>query len=701
VSVVGRTNQHQIYLYNPGPEPRDFALLFNIEPNIAEYIGSYRIKAPDGSVLAEANYGEVLATITPPLGQGGHVFILETTTDEAVASTGELSTQGIFIPALAIVGRVVGGVALSVFLEEFVMKPNCRRFITGEGYFDALLRSMPDEFDVQDLIDISADVVVTTIERQAEIFANDLRNSLVARYGLPALTAANWAGVAIGIADACLSSLHRADMQLSEKYLQDLSVLQEELELLRLIEETNRMIDEHRKWREAQAQRRQSLGWPVINPFVPDCVLSEDEACDSGTAAVSLPIVQSYDPNEKVGILTVDGYLRSGSTLPYTIFFENLDEATFAAQEVFIYDVLDTSVDLDTFSFTGVGLLDAFYPVPEGTEFTAYIPLAIEGEPGNPVNPAREVLVEVQGSLDLATREVTVVFRGLDLNTGELHPFGFLNPNQTPPEGEGFVSYRHELLEGVVTGTEVRNQATIVFDVNEPIITNEVVLIIDDTPPVSSIGTMPDVLYASDFAVPVIASDEGSGVSVVELWYAYSTDPDAPSQPLRFAGSTRDMDAPEILLRDKSNGVYRFYTVATDRIGNRETLSNEPGAVVQVQAAPPPSLMVEPGTNMVDRDVMPGDVRVPLLQVLLRADDREAVEVTSLTLVAQGTGNDALDVVSVRIFDDLNGNGEVDAGEPVLASGQYPVDNGTIAVSLNYLVPAGEVRMLLVAYDFR
>jgi hypothetical protein len=121
----------------------------------------------------------------------------------------------------------------------------------------------------------------------------------------------------------------------------------------------------------------------------------------------------------------------------------------------------------------------------------------------------------------------------------------------------------------------------------------------------------------------------------------------------------------------------------------------------RLQAPPPPSLTVEPGTNIFDRDARPGDVRVPLLQVLLRADDHEAVEVTSLTLVAQGTGNDALDVVSVRIFDDSNGNGEVDAGEPVLASGQYPVDNGTITISLNYLVPAGEVRTLLVAYDFR
>jgi len=65
--------------------------------------------------------------------------------------------------------------------------------------------------------------------------------------------------------------------------------------------------------------------------------------------------------------------------------------------------------------------------------------------------------------------------RSVDPLTGDLpqDPFaGFLPPNDSGHQGEGFISFRLRPVAGLAQGMEIHNQATIVFDVNPPIATN-------------------------------------------------------------------------------------------------------------------------------------------------------------------------------------------------------------------------------------
>jgi hypothetical protein len=56
-----------------------------------------------------------------------------------------------------------------------------------------------------------------------------------------------------------------------------------------------------------------------------------------------------------------------------------------------------------------------------------------------------------------------------------------------PPEGDGFVSFSVGLKEELWTNDEIRNKATIVFDANEPIITNEYLNTLDMDEPQSRV----------------------------------------------------------------------------------------------------------------------------------------------------------------------------------------------------------------------
>lgn len=87
-----------------------------------------------------------------------------------------------------------------------------------------------------------------------------------------------------------------------------------------------------------------------------------------------------------------------------------------------------------------------------------------------------------------------------------------------------------------------------------------------------------------------------------------------------------------------------------------------------------------------------------MLQLSLTAGP-ESVIVNSLTLRASGTGNDAIDVDTVYVFHDQNGNGRFDSGEPVKGSGSYAVDNGQLTISMGgHIIPAGNTQYFVIAY---
>lgn len=178
------------------------------------------------------------------------------------------------------------------------------------------------------------------------------------------------------------------------------------------------------------------------------------------------PSNPSEDPNDKLadtnlicefGTVTVDGeeetrcvrYFvpRSRATEPvaYTITFENKAEALAAAEYVTITDEIDPNLDLSSLRV-------------ESTSSDSTFSYSVSG------------------------RTITFRFVGIDLP-----------PNVTAPEGEGFVRFTIRPVGGLPDGTEIRNDADIVFDFNPPIATPEVV---HEIRTVSDLGTF---IAAPDF----------------------------------------------------------------------------------------------------------------------------------------------------------------------------------------------------------
>jgi len=97
---------------------------------------------------------------------------------------------------------------------------------------------------------------------------------------------------------------------------------------------------------------------------------------------------------------------------------------------------------------------------------------------------------------------------------------------------------------------------------------------------------------------------------------------------------------------------------------------------------------------------VPGSVDTVMLRFSLDSPDG-ASEISAITLQASGTGDDSADLLSVNLYLDGNGNGNIDAGERLLGQGVFATDNGQLRLQLEepFVLPVGTTEFI-VAYDF-
>jgi hypothetical protein len=126
------------------------------------------------------------------------------------------------------------------------------------------------------------------------------------------------------------------------------------------------------------------------------------------------------------------------------------------------------------------------------------------------------------------------------------------------------------------------------------------------------------------------------------------------------------------------------------------------GVKTATTAGNPGSLEIRSGMNSpTNQTVVPGTSQVPMVQLILRTGSVEGVNITSADFTASGTGNDASEVVSVRLVRDNNGDGAYDAGDTLLGSGTYVADDGSVSFGgLSEAIPAGSQVSWLVLQDF-
>jgi hypothetical protein len=284
----------------------------------------------------------------------------------------------------------------------------------------------------------------------------------------------------------------------------------------------------------------------------------------------SVRTVSSLDPNEKTGLYGFGpaNYVMGAMDLPYSIFFENLSTATAPAHVVTITDQLDANkFDLSSFRFGNIRIGDSLIVIPPGLKSIVV----------NKLFASRNTLARITGEMDTITGMVAWKFRSLDpftLADMEDPDMGLLPPNLVPPEGEGSVSFHVRLKNTPQHGEPIANEAAIVFDSNPAIQTNRHTLIFDLIAPESKVLPIAATSASRDLDVTWSGSDQGSGIQAYNIYVSAGDGP-----YLLWMGGTSQTSA---TFRSPSDNLYHFISVASDHVGNRESIPEVPDASVSV-----------------------------------------------------------------------------------------------------------------------
>ena len=233
-------------------------------------------------------------------------------------------------------------------------------------------------------------------------------------------------------------------------------------------------------------------------------------------------VVASWDPNEMVGPQGVGDkhYIGPTQTVNYRILFENKAEAGDAAYRVRVSDELDENVfDVSTVRF---------------------------GETSHDG-------VGYNWEMKREGNKLTWDIKGIELP-----------PNVNAPEGEGFVSFSVDLKPNLANGTQIKNKATIIFDKNFPIETNEFVNTLDLVPPTTTMSSADINATGDAFNVHCLSNDADSGVG----GYLFFVSDDGGDYAYYGQSATGSLDYP--ITPGASGKTYSFYVLATDMVGNVE-----------------------------------------------------------------------------------------------------------------------------------
>jgi RHS repeat-associated protein len=271
---------------------------------------------------------------------------------------------------------------------------------------------------------------------------------------------------------------------------------------------------------------------------------------------------KAADPNDIVGVSGYGsgGYIVPSQTLPYIIDFENESNATAPAQVVEVTQQLSSNLNWNTFQLTSFGFGGLTFTIPAG--LLAYSTVVDD-------RTATGVYVDVAANFNVLTGLLTWTFTSIDPTTLDI-PLGnveegFLPPNAVDPEGEGFVSYQIQPKTSDTSGAQIYAGATVIFDAGESdqssLNTVTILNTVDDGAPTSSITALPATEPAS-FTLNWSGHDDSGGSGIATYSIYASDNGGAYSALLTATASTSTTFTGTI------GHTYRFYSVATDNVGN-------------------------------------------------------------------------------------------------------------------------------------
>ena len=280
---------------------------------------------------------------------------------------------------------------------------------------------------------------------------------------------------------------------------------------------------------------------------------------------IFVPIICSRDPNDIIG---PDGYspakmVSKFQPQPYLIRFENdPDFATAPAQVVKINHRVDTTVNILSLRLGdfGFGRFNVQVPVNK-TYYSARID----------VKDSLGVVVDVTAGINVDKKEVFWIFESKDPATG-LPPtnslLGFLPVNDTTAKGEGYVMFTIKPAAFTNTGDTIHAEASIVFDINDPLATPKIFNTIDAVPPTSKMKATADIKDSIHITLHWQGSDDigGSGVRDYDLYVSENGSP--------FVLYQKGIKDTSTAFAGALGKTYSFFALATDNTGNQEALKD-------------------------------------------------------------------------------------------------------------------------------
>ncbi len=286
----------------------------------------------------------------------------------------------------------------------------------------------------------------------------------------------------------------------------------------------------------------------------------------------TIEVVNSFDPNEKCGPGSgiIAKWIRSDKELSYSVLYENKSTATAAAQVVIIYDTLSKEyLDLSTFQLRTFECANVTRYVPSGLkEYSTDIDL----------RPDKDLILRINGKLDTVTGIARWEYISLDPQTMSLTEdpiLGFLNPNLTSPEGEGKVTYTIHPKDSINNDVEIRNKAQIIFDANEPILTNEWKVKIDNVKPQSMVTLATTNFLDTNIVLKWSSNDDVGEVLNYNIYVSINN----------RANNIwlQNIDTTSSSFTCKYDTTYKFSSIAIDYAGNIEDNTNLSYLTVKIE----------------------------------------------------------------------------------------------------------------------
>ncbi len=274
-------------------------------------------------------------------------------------------------------------------------------------------------------------------------------------------------------------------------------------------------------------------------------------------------VIASNDPNEIIGPTGEPDkrWVSVKDRLPYTVTYENDKTATAPAKYVKVVVPVHNKMDAASFELKNLGFNSLTFTVPPATA-SNYQRLDCRDSLG--------LFVDMTAGYDVINNNFFWEFQSIDPLTllppaDPLKGFLLRQDSSNSLYGHGFVNFSIKPVIHAQTLDSILAQAFIIFDTNDTIPTNIEKNTIDAVPPTSNMSSL-GTNYTGSIPLSWTGADDPGGCGV--RFYTLYVSTDGINFSIIRSGITRR----DTVFTGTPNVRYYFFVLATDSVGNTETL---------------------------------------------------------------------------------------------------------------------------------